>query len=432
MPQKSWKLIQFAYACLIALWLIGNTALLVKQYNKGELFVAARNGVVYINDFVHFYVMAKIALSTDREKAYEVPVQQVWMDTLIAPLKTDKVFFVQCMPTMFALSAPLGFLPMDMAYIAWTLVCTIFGIIALYLLLKHKQFNNRDKCLFTLGALASLPSFMCLQLGEIAWAYLAVIIALFYFSWIKPNSLISGLMLALTSIKPHYTLFFAVPYLVGKRWLILIWAFIFECLLLVLTSFFVGWQNIINYPKIVLALDASKEIGGVHAEHMVSMRSLLTSLLPEAIALKAAFLLMLLGLLFCFFLWHKILKKENPSNLNQNPNQKLAWGLAISILLCLLLSPHTHLYDCLMLILPIALTISSISLYQTSKIENNSLKTWTFLSLLYPLLSAIIFILWEYVSGFKENPIPFIIWHLAMLICACIYLFRLLKTFNKS
>jgi hypothetical protein len=97
--------------------------------------------------------------------------------------------------------------------------------------------------------------------------------------------------------------------------------------------------------------------------------------------------------------------------------------LALTVVIGLTCSPHCYFHDCLLLAVPAALTIDSLSLAAVLKIKTLSQKLWTLMLLLIPLLGFFNCLL----VGFKDSMHLYLIICMALLFLGSIYVCRLTK-----
>lgn len=412
--EKTSRLINFAYLSFIIAWSLGVVFLLAKQFILKTLLVSSSPGTVFINDFIHFYCAGQLILQGEAKRIYDPQVQLIFMDRLIAPLHAAQVFYIQYVPFVFLLSVPIALLPLEPAYCAWT-AFSIFCILASGLLL-HKflpRFSGPQVSIIFLAMFATLANFECLQLGQLG-CFLLLLLTVYLIALVRPASIgqtrildiAGGACLALSSMKPHYALLMAIPALLQKRWGIIFCAAMTELFLLGASGLILGWENIINYPHVVLEADTNPQYGGVHPEHMVSIRGVFCRFLSDHVALKASMFVYLAGALLI------ALNKKN--RLADQKNIELLFS--VTLVMTLVLSPHTNLYDCVLLVLPAYLLLPGVNLTEICRTQPLPAKCTQIILVFYPLFSAIMFVLWEYVPFVSQNPLPFFFTHLLLLI----------------
>lgn len=426
---KQTRLFQFAYASFLGTWSLGILFLIAKQFLLQKLLCYCQSGNVYINDFLHFYCAGLLVLSGQGAHVYDPQVQMQFMDRLIAPLNVSQVFYIQYVPFVFPLSVPLALMPESAAFLTWAVLSCLFIGLSLFLLHKYlpPKFEPAQTALIGLGLFSTLANFECLQLGQLG-NLLLLLCSVYLISILSKSNFkrdfFGGICLALCSLKPHYALILAVPALALGRWRLLITAAIAELILLSIAAFSIGWENVINYPGIVIAADANPNYAGVHAEHMVSIRGILCHFLPEALSLKVSLFILLACAVLLLSAWLKARKNEAGST-GVSAEKNLLF--AATVMTMAVFSPHTNIYDCVLLALPAYLLLPSLDLRQICGIEPFPLKCSCILLFFYPLLSALMFVVWEYIPLADQTPVPFFLYHLTILLLLCKSLFRVSK-----
>jgi hypothetical protein len=372
------NLLSFAYIAFMGLFLAAQLVRLFMDAQSGALAFYASNNHFFISDFVHFYVMAKMALSTQAHQAYNLDVQQQVFYQVVHPPKVDERFCTQYMPFLYPLVIPLVLFPVHMAHFVWSSASLALGFVGLVVLLKSLDVRNAKTIaaiLFAGGA--SMPSIITLYFGQISW-FLAAFVALYITFWLQKRDYLAGIFLAFTTVKPQYSFMLAIPALAEKRYKLIAAAFACELFLLFLAGITIGFHDVVLYPAILLSLETKFPIA---AEKMVSLRGLLSAILPQSVAVPVSLIIMLAAAaaLFVFCLRVK----------NQTPALK-RWTMACAILLSLVVSPHTFIYDCVLLVCVAALTLVP---GKDSGIDPSLFSYWRRILLAYPLFGWAIFLL---------------------------------------
>jgi hypothetical protein len=330
-----------------------------------------------VSDFVLFYESGYLAKSPQRLHVYDPDVQMATMNRLIAPDHINKVFYCQYVPQVFVLMAPLAVLPINIAYTVWYFFMLGCGIFAINLLMSDEgRFDKMDRWLMTAAVVSSIPSMVALKIGQSSW-FLVLFLSLFYLGLKYGREAKAGINLALFTIKPQYFPLFVVALFSARRWRIIAWAAAAEAVLLGISAVVLGWRNIINYPNIVLHADTTASFSGVNPESMVSLRSVLTPFLPQTAVVATSFALLLLGAVAVYAIWRAMVANR----LN------VQWAMALTTVACLVLSPHSHVYDLLLLSIPAALTLPSLGAMRLWQQSTPALRVWSFVLFFYPLLS---------------------------------------------
>lgn len=371
----SWA-VNLLYLAVLCIFLSMSYQLISDLLAQKQLFVSVSNGHLTFSDFVLFYLAGKMTLSADAHNVYDPQTQLNWFNQLLAPWHLDKPFYFQDMPFVFPLMTPLAHLPMQDAYFVWLAICVPFGLASLYFVMgRLTKLSRLQRLAVLLGVLASFPALTNIRMGQQAW-FLLGFECLYFWCLFAKRDIGAGVALACTSFKPHYSLFLVMPALAMQRWKVVAAAAIMELALCILAGATIGWQNIFSYPQILMHAESTKEFLGVESAKMVSIRGITSQLMPQEAAIPLSFLVMVIALIACFFFWQKTAK--------HNLDQKLA--ACLTILLCLLASPHSHAYDLPMLAI-CAITLPTCDIMQANKLEPGSLRTWCVLLISYPLIS---------------------------------------------
>ena len=388
--------------------------LLVKPYLHGDLFYTQHGATATsISDFIHFYSAGAMALSADSHQVYQPEVQLRWINTLIRPACTESVFYMQYVPFVFPLMAPFALLSMTAAYFLWLLLSALCGLIGMVLIAKSiRHWNKEAVALFALSVFASFPSALTLKLGQTTWFMLALISG-YYWALLGKADLAGGICLALTTLKPQYTVLFAIPGLALRRWRLIVYSIITETILLLLAGITIGWQNVVQYPMTLLHAETSAHFWGVLPEHMISVRALLSLITGPQLALRLSILVMLAAAGAVYVLWRRA------ASLGVDAWH---WAFAITVLLSLIASPHSHPYDSLLLALPAGLTLGT-----PGPARGPGRWIWSALLITFPLTS------WTFYQPAVAQAVrrlPFLLLNLVLLACASASWLRLVHSRN--
>lgn len=304
-------------------------------------------------DFIHYYQCGAMALSPDRFQVYNAQVQLDWTNKLISPAHADELWFVHFLPFVFPLMIPVALLPLKLCYVLWCTVSTFAGVSTFVAILKQRKWPVAAISGFCLAAVACFPAWFNAWFGQFAWFYLCLL-ALYFFSLREKKDLRSGMLLALLSIKPQYMPYLLAPPLVSRRWKALVAMFVCELILVLLAVLTIGWDNVVHQPFIMLSTEQQTGIMQANAANMVSLRGLLSLFVPDRAVLWVSFILNVAAFPVMWLVWAKAFRKEAGSMLN--------WAMAVTLLAILVLSPHSHVYDCLFVMLAAALTLPSFRL----------------------------------------------------------------------
>jgi len=371
------------YLALLVAFLIGAIGNIAELFGKKMYFSSVINDHLTFSDFVLFYMCGKMALSADAHHVYEPAVQLKWFNQLLS-LNLSRPFYAQYMPLVFLFWAPLALLPMAQAYIVWAFGSVLVTLSSMTMAIRAAGRTSAVRIgAVLLAIMGGFPAMLSLRMGQQAFL-LVSFESWFVWGWFQKLDILSGAALACLSFKPHYCLFFAIPALVGRRWKLLIAAAVFEIILLIMAGMMIGWSNVLNYPAIVLYADNTGEYLGVNAPIMVSIRGLATVLLPQALAYRIGFIAMVLGMLTMAFVWRRTLVSGS----------KVAarFAICLTVVMCLVTSPHSHAYDLLMLGI-LAITLPNAPILSIFRLQPLSWRIWCIIVYLYPLWSWAAFML---------------------------------------
>ncbi len=352
-------------------------------------YIDKTKNTYFLIDFFQYYQASQLSLSfPDCHNVYNPETQRLWADHLVAPLSTNEVFYNQQPPIFFPLLLPLSFLPLNISYIAWCLLQTVFGLSFLFVLSGLGKLKQSDRLLLCLGVLSTFPAYICLWHGNTTFWLLGALSAYIYFCQ-KNRPVLSGLFLALSTFKPQYFFLMAMPLLPKKQWKVIVSFVCVELLLLALSTALIGIENVVNYPAIVKKAESYAGFIGVNPQVMISLRGFLSQFLSIHDSLVYTAIVMFTSIVPMFFLWKKFPQYESE-----------LW--ACTICLAVLLSPHAHVFDFLLVAMAAALTLGSLSVLNLSN-EIKTQKIWTVFILVFPFASWLA----NFAFGHKQASIIF-------------------------
>lgn len=335
-------------------------------------------------DFISFYMAGKMIGTADRLRIFDPAVQLSWQNLLISPDKIRACIYLPQIPFFFLIMWPFAWLPLKPAFAIWMTMSLVASFAGLFLLSRGKTLERASIAgMIVVGTIASTAGLKCLLVGQSSW-WLLALVCFFYWSFSQKRDIACGIAAGVAAIKPHFLLFMLIPVALSGRKKLLAATAAALAVVLLGPGFIVGWTNVFCYPAFLLHYETTREFDMLFPERMVSIRGLLTLALPPAAALAAAFAAFALALALCSFIWHRCLKKQTIS---------AAWAMAVSLVLLLVASPHTHVYDLILLALPAALTLPTWRAGEILALAPPSLKLWCLTLLLYPLLSWLAFLL---------------------------------------
>ncbi len=352
--------------------------ILVEPAFKGNLFVEHINGQTLVSDFILYYQSGKMAISSDAHKIYDPLVQLKWTNQLIYPDKINGIFYVNYVPFMFALLIPLTFFSIPTAYFLWCCLQLILAYTGLNLILKlNNNIQGIYKILLFLGFFISVPSIYCLKLGQSGYILLSLFCYYLYFRF-KQNKNLSGSLLALTTIKPQYSLLPFLDLIINNEKKVLI-AFIASEIILFLTAILnIGIKETLLFPSILLNSETVRHVKGfvltgLYPTKMTNLRALVSYFYNDKLSSYISLLgIILFSLFFVFKYKNKIL---------------VNWYFAVLILASVYFSPHTYIHDTVLIFLPFVLTVKTLKINEIINMNVISEKIWHILLIIYPICS---------------------------------------------
>ncbi len=370
------------WLCFFAFTQLASIMLIVKPLIDSHWFFSAGRGAELI-DFSQFYQAGQLVMSGQARHVYDPQVQQWWANGLTFPYISDKIFYNQSVPFLYLICLPFGLLAYNHAYVTWCLVWEAVSLLCLWLLLKrYSPLSKGSRLLFISGVMASIPAYLCIWHGQTTFLLLACF-ALFTYFLLAGKSL-SGIFIALSTFKPQYGLLFGSALLGVKAYRVILVGALAELVLFALAGLFIGFDNIAGYPQVLIRAEGSEHFIGVNPHYMVSVRGLLSVLLPHKTAMAATVALLALALLPWLYLGRKL--ALTLANLGSETGR---FYIALTFVLALLLSPHSHYFDCLLLAVAAAITLPSISVVELWRLPARSVwyRIWCAILVVYPLVS---------------------------------------------
>jgi hypothetical protein len=381
------RLVLIVYLAFFALSALASVNLLIVPLADAHWYMHAPDGSYKLIDFSQFYQAGQLALSQHAHHVYDPDVQNQWATALVAPLVPTKIFYNQSVPFLYVLLVPFGFFPYNLAYVAWCLVTMAMASAALYLLVSRAGLlTGTSRWLFLVGVFSSIPAYLTIWHGQTTFLLTAAfaLVALFL---MQKRDLACGFCLALTTFKPQYLFpFVALLWGLGRKKAVLA-LLVFEAVLMGLAAIFIGGENIIGYPKVLTVAESSSRFIGVNPQYMISIRGALSAVAPHKTAMLITISVLLASLVPLALAANKESKRSGDGV------DSWRWLISITFVLALIVSPHSHYFDALLLAVPAALTLPTLDL--TALIGKNGPasemsgphRIWCAILVAYPLLS---------------------------------------------
>lgn len=345
----------------------------LKELVENRMVLSITNGALKVQDFVRYYLSGQIAGSPDAYRAYDTEVQNHYFRALVfntIGVTTNEQLLTHYTPIVFPFCRALALLPISQAYIIFFIASALALASGLPLALNALAKRPWIFIVATLIATTcNSQAVIAIRMGQPSWLILALEF-FFYWSWIKQKNWVTGLSVALLFFKPHYALYFLTPIIVARRWPALTYCAAAVAIFLSLGGLLIGFDNVINYPNIILKND-----GEIVWHGIVSLRYIANIFYPNAAAVKISLIVWLIGLAVNLLLW----SQEKKFQLDQT------WLICCTVILCIFTSPHTYHYDLTMLgLLAVSLTATK-PLH--SRLARLSFANYRLLLIAYPGLS---------------------------------------------
>lgn len=297
-------------------------------------------------DFMAFYSAGRVAQEYGMENTYKVLLQQkVQEDILGFQLADKQVLVYNHVPYLIPI---LSFFVSEnyvVSFMIWGIAMLSIYAIASLLLTNTLPLEGKS-FLGGIGVFLFYPIFESLLLGQDT-ALLFFGCVLWYRGLIKQKSWLAAIGLALTSIRPHLFLVFAIPFFLFDmkiRWKLIL------CvgLLALISVGVLGWQGIIDFLSI-LQISTTGNWYGFHQNAMFNLMGFISRSLPF---LDSNFIRSLgwvgyfSSIVFLILVWKKKI-------------QNLTWLVCVTIILSLFFAPHLHYHDLTLLIIPILLLLKN-------------------------------------------------------------------------
>jgi len=338
------KRLWFAYFAALICWSFSSYYLITTWASEGTLFARSLNGQPRVLDYLLFYEDEYLAINAKCQniKIYDPDVQAAGIAKLMAPVVPTTKFYSHYPPLLFTLSIPFGFLPLLWSYVSWNLA----GAIALMLSIlpfAYARFGRTFPFFFIAVAVIScFPVWNCFELGQSSFFLLGGI-ALFFALAKRQKFFLAGLSTFLLMIKVQYLPVIVLIGLILGRVKFAGGALLAGLLAVGVSVMTLGWNNCIEWPKIVLhgeTSDINRQL--IAPAMMQNVRGILNQITGDdssAVRLISAGLC-IVTILLIGFLWTTPYKR-----LQSVTKYAFEAISAISMMIMLLFSVHTHAHD---------------------------------------------------------------------------------------
>lgn len=371
-------LVPALYAALLLCWFLVLAQNTFSMLTSNEFYQRTHSYPMSFQDFMNFYMAGQIILSPERSSIFDPAVQGEFFNRLTFPAHTDRpLAHLHYPPYTLCACALYALMPLNMSYAVWFLSSILLGSAALILLLRKVGYlSPMQIACFVLGVNASLFAWRCHYIGQTSWFLLAAVAFETAFL-VSKNFGTAGIFFALSTFKPQYAPFLLAPSALygGKKLLVFFFATL--AVLLGASAAAIGVSTIINYPATILSKESSTD-PGLFPQLMVNLRGVISHFAPQSIAAPIAIVVSLAVAALLFYYWIRWRKGTGES---------VRWFLAITVMAGVVFAAHVHLYDCLLIAVPAALTLRTLDPLETARIKSVPLKIWCFTLIFYPVIS---------------------------------------------
>jgi hypothetical protein len=347
-------------------------------------------------DFRMEYALGKMILSSERNLLYDPAAQNAFFKKLFGPdFPTGHTCYA---PFFYWFMIPLSAQSQQVALAIWTVSSIALGLSLLVALACFTGMSGWQIPAVVLGTLASYPSFACVAMGQTSYFYLALFCAAIIAFWFRRDCL-CGTLTFLAAVKPQYALIMSIPALTGLRWKQLVSAALLALIFCAAAAQYLGWINILKYPYYIATITSTPGLeAAYHTPWTISLRGPLTMLLPWKVATTLGSIIQLAGLALIARIWWQTMQGA--------PGRKTyQWAWALTIVIGLTTSAHSHLYDCLLLAVAAVLTMPSLNPEKILGFSSIWLRIWSLTLYFYPMLSVLIYVSEKtYFGGFSSVP----------------------------
>jgi hypothetical protein len=308
-------------------------------------------------DFIAFYAGGRVAQEYGVRQTYNISLQQEVQEAEVGfELSAGQVLLYNHVPYLVPLLHGLVSSDYVASFVRWAIVLAFVYAISLYVLARilPADMSFADRRMFMAGAATFYPFFVSLLLGQdTAFVFLGA--ALLTWGVIQKRDWVSGAGLALVTIRPHFAIFLALPFLFARR-KVFAWFVGFAGVLALVSVAMLGIQGTKDFIGI-LSISAGGEWYGMKEQAMFNLIGLFSRLLPFVApsVIRAVGWGIYLTVILAFCIWSAQTREMNFRMLN--------W----MFLTCILVVPHFHYHDLTLLLFPLlgaGLTVESVPFYR--------------------------------------------------------------------
>ncbi|HEY9784345.1 MAG TPA: glycosyltransferase family 87 protein, partial [Candidatus Obscuribacterales bacterium] len=299
------------------------------------------------SDFPEYYAPARLIVEGRGADGYVLSALGSKQHDLY-PLMGERIVPLFVPPPGLILLAPLGLFPHTVAPILWRLLLLVCLIGALIVLKRDYRLNLKETSYFTAATFLSGAAFESLRIDQLAPIILLLFcLSLQYFRADRP--MVAGVLLSVLVFKPQHLLPFVAALAGGRRWKTLLALAATVGALSLISLIVLGAAGIQNYLDLVKAPEVAHYM---QAQLGANVRGQLLRLMPDATGLiwTISGITMLAGVILSFVMGRLMSAKEH----------FVEWMVLLTVPLGLLISPHCHNYDHLLLLPPILFIFKNV------------------------------------------------------------------------
>ena len=300
-------------------------------------------------DFIAFYTAGRVAQEYGAQEVYNIAYQKSIQEGVLGFSITKEQQLIYIHPPLII---PLLVLIVQenysVSFFVWVFMQTVLYGISFYVLshIQPKTWSSEQKLNFSLSGILFFPNFISLLLGQdTSFVFLGV--SIFIYGTLSKKDFLSGIGLALTTMRPHISLALALPLLVKNRKAFKY--FVASGTLLALFSIWMlGIKGTENFIQILMISGKGADYGTKEFA-MYNFIGFLTRTFPlletntiHIIGWSAYFLSIVMISAF----WNYT-------------NEKKTYCLSLAVISSLFFAPHLHYHDLSLLIIPIFLLLIS-------------------------------------------------------------------------
>lgn len=342
----------FAYLAVLACWGANYYAQMVRFLMSNTLFAFMANNNLVVSDFACQYNGAVLAqrYAVAPIDIYDPVIQHAGILKLVSPLKPDPGWYLQYPPQFFALIKPLAILKLDQAYVLWCGLALVLIVWSTYRL--SEQFKGKfSRSFLVIATLTAYPACFAFANGNTTLYHFPALIWYWLFLR-KRNHVAAGLVSAVFLIKLQFLPFLIPIGMIVGGWRYLAAFAIPSLLFMLYTVWTVGLHNVTNYPHALEYLET--HASSVAAPIMQNIRGELLMFLPPGQEIKMFLLIVYaLGVAGVVAMWKWLVPRLASKT---DYNRAFNVTAAVTILITLVFSPHTHIQDYIALAIVAAFT----------------------------------------------------------------------------